>query len=361
MGFQARTMEYWAAQDAHKPEEDLLAALRVGCGRYFIGPIQFLVCFGAVVGSTLLAGQSMKSIYLIAKPEGPIKLYVFVIIFGTLMLVLAQLPSFHSLRHVNLVSLLLCLAYSVCATAGSIYAGHTKRAPVKDYSLVGSTQDRVFGVFNAIAIIATTYGNAPVKGKMFKGLCLCYTIVVCTFFGVAISGYWAFGNQAAGTILSNFAADGGATDLIPKWLFTITNVFTLLQLSAVGVVYLQPTNEVLEGLFANPTEGQHSARNVVPRLIFRSLSVILATTLAAMLPFFGDINAVIGAFGFLPLDFVVPSIFYNITFKPNRKSLVFWVNTTITIVFSVLAALGCISAIRQITLDANNYKLFANV
>ncbi|XP_020081283.1 GABA transporter 1-like, partial [Ananas comosus] len=113
----------------------------VGCGRYFIGPIQFLVCFGAVVGSTLLAGQSMKSIYLIAKPEGPIKLYVFVIIFGTLMLVLAQLPSFHSLRHVNLVSLLLCLAYSVCATAGSIYAGHTKRAPVKDYSLVGSTQD----------------------------------------------------------------------------------------------------------------------------------------------------------------------------------------------------------------------------
>ena len=31
-----------------------------GWGRYFIGPIQFLVCFGAVVSSTLLAGQSMK-------------------------------------------------------------------------------------------------------------------------------------------------------------------------------------------------------------------------------------------------------------------------------------------------------------
>lgn len=202
---------------------------------------------------------------------------------------------------------------------------------------------------------------APVKGKMFKGLCLCYAIVACTFFCVAISGYWAFGNQAGGTILSNFTADGGATDLIPKWLFMITNVFTLLQLSAVGAVYLQPTNEVLESLLANPTEDQHSVRNVVPRLIFRSLSIILATTLAAMLPFFGDINAVMGAFGFLPLDFVVPSIFYNITFKPNTRSLVFWVNTTITIVFSVLAALGCISAIRQITLDANNYKLFANV
>lgn len=39
------------------------------------------------------------------------------------MLILAQIPSFHSLRHVNLVSLVLCLLYSACAAAGSIYIG----------------------------------------------------------------------------------------------------------------------------------------------------------------------------------------------------------------------------------------------
>lgn len=39
------------------------------------------------------------------------------------MLILAQLPSFHSLRHINLISLLLCLAYSAAATAASIYIG----------------------------------------------------------------------------------------------------------------------------------------------------------------------------------------------------------------------------------------------
>lgn len=32
-------------------------------------------------------------------------------------------------------------------------------APKKDYSLNGSKQNRVFGSFNAISIIATTYGN----------------------------------------------------------------------------------------------------------------------------------------------------------------------------------------------------------
>jgi Transmembrane amino acid transporter protein len=74
----------------------------------------------------------------------------------------------------------------------------------------------------------------PVKGKMFKGLSLCYTIVIATFFSVAISGYWAFGNQAAGTLVSNFTIDG--VNLIPKWLLTITNVFILLQLSAVALV-----------------------------------------------------------------------------------------------------------------------------
>ena len=29
-------------------------------GRYYVGPVQFLVCFGTVIGSTLLAGQTMK-------------------------------------------------------------------------------------------------------------------------------------------------------------------------------------------------------------------------------------------------------------------------------------------------------------
>lgn len=74
----------------------------------------------------------------------------------------------------------------------------------------------------------------PVKGKMFKGLCLCYTVVVTTFFSVAVSGYWAFGNQAESNILSNFIV--GDTTLVPKWFLVMTNVFTLLQLAAVGVV-----------------------------------------------------------------------------------------------------------------------------
>jgi len=248
--------------------------------------------------------------------------------------------------------------------------GNSDKAPPKDYSITGDAQNRVFGVFNAIAIIATTFGNgiipeiqatvaAPVTGKMFRGLCLCYAVVVTTFFSVAISGYWAVGNQAQGTLLSNFMVDGAA--VIPEWLLLITQLFTLLQLSAVGVVYLQPTNEVLEGLCSDAKQGQYAARNVAPRLASRTAAVALATTVAAMVPFFGDMNSLIGAFGFLPLDFAVPAVFYNVTFKPSKKGVVFWLNTAIAVVFSALAVIASVAAVRQIALDAKTYKLFANV
>ncbi|KAF8021846.1 hypothetical protein BT93_G2096 [Corymbia citriodora subsp. variegata] len=47
----------------------------------------------------------------------------------------------------------------------------------------------------------------PVKGKMFKGLCVCCSVIVTVYFRVGISGYRAFGNQSKGTILTNFMGD----------------------------------------------------------------------------------------------------------------------------------------------------------
>lgn len=73
---------------------------------------------------------------------------------------------------------------------------------------------------------------------MFKGLCICYAVLSVTFLSVAISGYWAFGNLSEGLILSNFLDDNGKA-LLPKWFILMTNVFTILQLSAVAVVTIQ--------------------------------------------------------------------------------------------------------------------------
>ncbi|KAL8217154.1 hypothetical protein R6Q57_023991 [Mikania cordata] len=342
-----------------------------GWSIYYVGPIQFLVCYGSVVGLCLLGGQCLKAIYVLWNPSGTMKLYEFVVIFWVFMLILVQIPSFHSLRHINLISLVLCLFYSACAAAASIYIGKSSKGPHKNYSLSSNAETRIFGIFNAIAIIATTFGNGiipeiqatlapPVKGKMFKGLCVCYKVITFTFFSVAVSGYWAFGNESAGLILSNFI-DHDGNPLVPRWFIIMINILTMLQLSAVAVVYLQPTNEVLEKTFSDPTSSEFSARNVIPRVISRSISVILAITVAAMLPFFGDINAMIGAFGFLPLDFVLPVVLFNLTFKPSKKSPLFWLNSCIAVIFSIVGVTAAVAAVRQISLDAKTYKLFANI
>ncbi|KAI4384370.1 hypothetical protein MLD38_002536 [Melastoma candidum] len=339
-------------------------------GKYFVGLLQFAICYGSVVACTLLGGQSLKFIYLLYQPDGGIKLYQFIAMFGGLTLFLAQVPSFHSLRHINLVSLILCLAYSTCAAGGSVYVGDSKNAPPRDYTVKGKGMDRVLGAFNGISIIATTYASGiipeiqatlapPVKGKMFKGLCICYSVVVTTFTIVAIAGYWAFGNRAKATVLMNFMGD--MKPLLPTWFLLMTNIFTLLQTAAVTVVYLQPTNEVFEKKLADPKEGQFSPRNIVPRLISRSVSVIVATLFAAMIPFFGDIMALLGAFCCIPLDFILPMIFYNVAMKPSKRSAEYWVNTLIVVVSAVLVTVGAVASIRQIILDAKSYRLFANV
>ncbi|CAK9316989.1 unnamed protein product [Citrullus colocynthis] len=338
-------------------------------GSYFVGPIQFGVCYGSVVSGIVIGGQNLKFIYVLLNPEGTMKLYQFIIIFGMLILILAQVPSFHSLRHINLISLTLSLAYSACVTAASLHIGNSNKAPSRSYYIKGSEVNQLFNAFNGISIIATTYAcgilpeiqatlAAPVKGKMFKGLCLCYAVIAATFFSVAISGYWAFGNEAMGTVLANLM---GQTTLLPTWILVITNIFCLLQVSAVTGVYLQPTNEAFEKKFADPNKEQFSIRNIAPRLISRSLSVVIATILAAMLPFFGDLMALIGAFGFIPLDFIMPMLFYNATFNPSKRTYLFWLNTLIVAVSTILASIGAVASIRQILLDAKFYRLFANM
>eukprot|EP00249_Psilotum_nudum_P004633 c18135_g1_i2 orf=321-1706(-) len=336
-----------------------------------VTPLQFTVCFVTVVASILPGGQSIKAIYVLYGSNGSMKLYECIIIFGSVVLIVSQLPSFHSLRHINFISILLCLGYSLCAVCGSVIAGHSKQHQPASHAVLGSSTDKLFMVFNSLSIMSTTYGNAviaeiqatiapPVKGKMIKGLCLCYSIVLSTFFSVAVSGYLSFGNGAAGIIFNNMVPVNGIS-FVPRWLYLIANIFIILQLLAVAVIYMQPTFEVLEGKTADIEMARFSFRNFLPRLIARSCFVIIATILAAMLPFFGDINAVVGALGYTPLDFVFPILFHMIVFKPSLTMLTFWLNCVIIPVFTIVTLLGCLSSFRQIVLDAHTYKIFANI
>ncbi|KAF3524257.1 hypothetical protein F2Q69_00048778 [Brassica cretica] len=349
-----------------------LAADVLGSGWmfYVVIFIQTAINTGIGIGAILLAGQCLDIMYSSLFPQGTLKLYEFIAMVTAVMIVLSQLPSFHSLRHINCASLLLSLGYTFLVVGACINLGLSKHAPKREYSLEPSDSGRVFSAFTSISIIAAIFGNGilpeiqatlapPATGKMLKGLILCYTVIFFTFYSAAISGYWVFGNSSSSNILKNLMPDEGPT-LAPIVVIGLAVIFVLLQLFAIGLVYSQVAYEIMEKNSADTTKGMFSSRNLVPRLILRTLYMAFCGFMAAMLPFFGDINAVVGAFGFIPLDFVLPMLLYNMTYKPTKRSFTYWINMTIMVVFTCAGLMGAFSSVRKLVLDANKFKLFSS-
>lgn len=125
-------------------------------------------------------------------------------------------------------------------------------------------------------------------------------------------------------------------------------------------VYSQVAYEIMEKKSADVSQGMFSKRNLIPRLILRTIYMALCGFVAAMLPFFGDINGVVGAIGFIPLDFVLPMLLYNMTYKPPKSSFTYLLNMSIIIVFTGAGIMGSFSSIRKLILDANQFKLFSS-
>ena len=199
----------------------------------------------------------------------------------------------------------------------------------------------------------------PAAGKMMKALVLCYSVIGFTFYLPSITGYWAFGSQVQSNVLKSLMPDSGPV-LAPTWLLGMAVLFVLLQLLAIGLVYSQVAYEIMEKNSADVTRGKFSRRNVVPRLLLRTLYLAFCAFMAAMLPFFGDIVGVVGAVGFIPLDFVLPVIMYNIALAPPRRSLMYIANTAIMVLFVGVGAIGAFASIRKLVLDAGHFKLFSN-
>ncbi|KAJ9173704.1 hypothetical protein P3X46_016814 [Hevea brasiliensis] len=349
-----------------------LAADVLGSGWmfYFVIFIQTAINTGVGIGAILLAGECIQIVYSNLSPNGSLKLYEFIAMVTAVMIVLSQLPTFHSLRHLNMASLLLSLGYTFLVVGACIHAGLAKNAPQRDYSLESSESARVFSAFTSISIIAAIFGNGilpeiqatlapPATGKMVKGLLMCYSVILVTFYSAAVSGYWVFGNKSNSNILKSLLPDEGPS-LAPTWVLGLGVAFVLLQLFAIGLVYSQVAYEIMEKKSADVKQGMFSKRNLIPRLILRTLYVIFCGFMAAMLPFFGDINGVVGAIGFIPLDFVLPMLLYNMTYKPPKSSFTYWINISIIIVFTGAGIMGAFSSIRKLVLDANKLKLFSS-
>ena len=116
----------------------------------------------------------------------------------------------------------------------------------------------------------------------------------------------------------------------------------------------------MEKRSADVNQGIYSKRNLVPRLILRTLYMMFCAFIAAMLPFFGDIVGVVGAIGFIPLDFILPMLLYNMAIRPPKRSFIFLFNVFVMVVFTGVGLMGAFSSTRKLILDAHQFKLFSD-
>ncbi|TVT97175.1 hypothetical protein EJB05_57547, partial [Eragrostis curvula] len=368
----SRVLDHCEAQGRRHIRFRELAADVLGSGWifYLVVTVQTAINAGVTTGSILIAGNCLQIMYASLVPDGPLKLYHFIIIVAVVLAFLSQLPSFHSLRHINLGSLILSFAYTILVSVACIRAGVASDAPVKDYSLSSSKSEKTFDAFLSISILAAVFGNGilpeiqatlapPAAGKMMKALVLCYAVVFFTFYFPAITGYWAFGNQVQSNVLQSLMPDSGPS-LAPTWLLGLVVVLVLLQLLAIALVYSQVAYEIMEKNSADAAHGRFSKRNLVPRVALRTAYVAACAFVAAMLPFFGDIVGVVGAVGFIPLDFVLPVVMYNMALAPPRRSLVYLANVAIMVVFTGVGVIGAVASVRKLVLDAGKFKLFSD-
>ncbi|GLJ39567.1 hypothetical protein SUGI_0808390 [Cryptomeria japonica] len=137
-------------------------------------------------------------------------------------------------------------------------------------------------------------------------------------------------------------------------------IFVLLQLFAIALFYSQVAYEIMEKKSADVKKGIFAARNLILRLFLRTVYIVICAVIAAMLPFFGDINALVGAIGFITLDFILPMLLYYKSFKLAPNSSIYQINNAIMVIFTGVGIMGAISSVRQIAIDAKHFHIFSN-
>ncbi|XP_021743394.1 GABA transporter 1-like [Chenopodium quinoa] len=183
---------------------------------------------------------------------------------------------------------------------------------------------------------------------MFKGLGLSYTVLLLTFSSVAASGYWAFGNVA-------LTVSYLITSTIKMAMFWCINGFGFLSPQSASL----SSGVYLHQLYSGADVCLSSVNLFSPQCdIKNNLKVHFCDCShyhSQVASIFWPCQCTDGASGLVPLDFILPVIFFNLTFEPSKRCCMFLV---IGSVFSLIMVIGVFAATRQIVLNSNAVHSF---
>jgi amino acid permease len=351
-------------------------------GSFAVVVPQLIVMIGLGITYSVTGGRSLYRFWGITCSKNELGecntsfgLSAWIVLFSGIQLIFIQCPNFNALSSISFLAAVMSLSYSTIAIGGSIDQGRQPVEPlvcappggVTEYSATYnhgtdclSTAAGVFEVFNALGTVAFAYGGhnvcleiaatLPSPPAVYKpymsGVWIAYGILTWCYFGVAIAGYWAYGDAVGDNILLSIGS--------PLWLVAMGNFMVFIHVVGSYQVYTMPVLDMIEMQMVR----RRIPNGLVSRLIYRSIYVVLIGFIACTIPFFGDLMGFIGALGTGPTTFWLPAVIWLILKKPSKASWQFWMSWFSIVLGVSVTILGAMGGLRGIITRASSYEFY---
>jgi hypothetical protein len=210
----------------------------------------------------------------------------------------------------------------------------------------------IYEVFNALGMVSFAYGGQLVqleiqatlapspspKREMMKALLVSYALVVVAYYGVGCAGYAAFGAEVDADVLLSFRG-------MPFWV-DVADLMVVVHVAASWQVFSMPVFEAIEdALYSKGWQIRNSEK--LTKVVSRTAYVLACWLIASRVPFFGELMGVIGAVGFTPMSFILPSLLWIVHHK-HKFTADWWLNVGIIVCFTAVGMLAAIAAMHNL-------------
>ncbi|CAA2993914.1 lysine histidine transporter-like 8 [Olea europaea subsp. europaea] len=310
---------------------------------------------GTCVALIVVGGSTSKLFYQIVcgghscvpKPLTTVEWYL---VFASAAVILSQLPNLNSIAGVSLVGAVTAIGYCTMMWIVSVTEGRLDRVSY-DRVKPNSDTEWFFGVLNALGIIAFAFrghnvtleiqATMPSSEKkssrvpMWRGIQAAYLIVALCLFPLAIGGYWAYGNKIpenGGMLAAIYAFHGRDTS---QSVLGLISLFVIINALSAFQIYGMPMFDDMES--------KYTSRMKKPcpwwlRVIFRVMFGYGCFFVAIAIPFLGSLAGLIGGIA-VPVTFAYPCLMWIKIKKPEKHSLMWWLNWGLGIGGSLLSVL----------------------
>ncbi|KAI0487904.1 hypothetical protein KFK09_027727 [Dendrobium nobile] len=365
-----------------------------------LGTIQIWICgfcqyvnlCGTAVGYTITASISAAAVaksHCFHKKgheaDCGVSYTIYMIIFGASQILLSQFPDLQNISWLSVLAAIMSFSYStigVVLAIAQIVSGNTGKTTITG-TIVGvdvTQTEKVWNVFQALGNIAfacsfsmvlieiqDTLKSPPAENKVMKKASIISVSITTVFYMLCgCLGYSAFGNSAPGNMLTGFGF------YEPFWLIDIANICIVIHLLGAYQVFCQPVFAVMEKTVIKKWQNikilssEMTLTNAtsfpvtlnITRLIWRTVFVVIITSLAIIMPFFIDVMGFLGAFAFWPLTVYFPIEMYISQKKiagSSRKGIMVRLLSFLCLLVSLAAAIG---SIQGVVVSLGRYKPF---